>query len=49
MAEEADAEGWECPVCICEIDRSNFGILECSHIFHPECISSYLKTKIEDG
>jgi len=23
--------------------------LECSHIFHPECIASYLKTKIDDG
>jgi hypothetical protein len=34
-AEEMEAEGWECPVCCCEIDRSSFGILECGHIFHP--------------
>lgn len=34
-ADLAESQGWECPVCMTEIDRDKFGILECSHIFHP--------------
>ena len=48
-AEAAGAEGWECPVCISDIDRDDIGILECGHLFHPECIQAYLKQKIENN
>ncbi len=48
-AEKIEGQGWECPVCMTDIDRDRFGILECSHIFHPECIGAYLKAKIEEG
>ena len=44
---EEEAEGWECPICICEIDPAFMGILECGHIFHPECLNSYLQAQIE--
>ena len=36
-------------MCISEIDRDAFGLLECGHIFHPECINGYLKAKIESN
>lgn len=46
-AEQAEKQGWQCQVCFTEIERNNLGLLECGHIFHPECINAYLKTKIE--
>jgi glucosamine 6-phosphate synthetase-like amidotransferase/phosphosugar isomerase protein len=48
-AEEAESQGWECQVCYTEIDRDKLGLLECGHIFHPECINAYLKSKIESN
>ena len=32
-----------------DIDPSFMGVLECGHIFHPECLNGYLKAQIESN
>jgi hypothetical protein len=31
------------------MDKAHFGILDCGHLFHPECINGHLKSSIESN
>ena len=46
---EEERKGWECQVCLVDIDPGHMGILECGHIFHPQCLNGYLKAQIQSN
>ena len=33
-----------CPICLCSLDEgSDVNVLPCDHVFHPECVGTWLK------
>ena len=57
LKRQREADGWlhpegpiTCPVCFCEIDAGDACLLaSCSHSFCIQCISTFVRGKIEDG
>ena len=37
----------DCTICFSKIDFQDIYLLECQHMYHPECMESYIKVKIE--